>query len=89
MSIFSILIGKEQMEVSPMVTVEKVCTNQQKREFLEFPLRLYENNPNFVPPLFADERKIFDEDYAYYETSEAVYYNAYRDVQIVGRNSGI
>ena len=72
-----------------MVTVEKVCTIQQKREFLEFPLRLYENNPNFVPPLFADERKIFDEDYAYYETSEAVYFNAYRDGQIVGRISGI
>ena len=72
-----------------MVTVERVCTIQQKREFLEFPLRLYENNPNFVPPLFADERKIFDEDYAYYETSEAVYFNAYRDGQIVGRISGI
>mgnify|MGYP003293019460 CR=1 FL=1 len=72
-----------------MVTVERVCTNQQKREFLEFPLRLYENNPNFVPPLFGDERKIFDEDYAYYETSEAVYFNAYRDGQIVGRISGI
>lgn len=72
-----------------MVTVEKVRTKQHMGEFLQFPLRLYENNPYFVPPLYADERKIFDPDYAYYETSEAVYFNAYRDGKMVGRISGI
>lgn len=72
-----------------MITIEKVTTKKQQRDFLEFPLTLYENNPYFVPPLYADEKKIFDKNYAYYETSEAVYFNAYRDGKMVGRISGI
>lgn len=72
-----------------MITVTEVKTKKQQREFLQFPLDLYKGNPNFVPPLYADEKQIFKKDYAYYETSEAVYYNAYRDGQMVGRISGI
>ena len=36
-----------------------------------------------------DEKKIFYADYVYYDTSEAVYFNAYRDGKMVGRISGI
>ncbi len=72
-----------------MIRVEEVITRKQQREFMQFPLELYKDNPNFVPPLYADEKKIFRQDYAYYETCEAVYYNAYRDGGMVGRISGI
>lgn len=72
-----------------MVTVCEVQTKKQQREFLNFPLRLYRDNPCFVPPLYMDEKKIFRSDYVYYDTCEAVYYNAYRDGTIVGRISGI
>ncbi len=72
-----------------MIKVEEVRTGKQQREFLQFPLKLYKGNPNFVPPLYGDEKKIFRQDYAYYETCEAVYYNAYRDGKMVGRISGI
>lgn len=72
-----------------MVTIEKVQTKKQQRDFLEFPLKLYEGNPYFVPPLYGDEKKIFDKNYAYYDTGEAVYFNAYRDGRMVGRISGI
>ena len=72
-----------------MVTVREVQTKKEQREFLNFPLRLYRDNPNFVPPLYGDEKKIFRRDYVYYDTCEAVYYNAYRDGKIVGRISGI
>ncbi|MBQ6263042.1 MAG: hypothetical protein IJK58_05960, partial [Clostridia bacterium] len=47
------------------------------------------DNPCFVPPLYGDEKKIFRDDYVYYDTCEAVYYNAYRDGKMVGRISGI
>ncbi|MBQ0009912.1 MAG: N-acetyltransferase [Ruminococcus sp.] len=72
-----------------MVTICEVKTKKQQREFLNFPLKLYRDNPCFVPPLYGDEKKIFRKDYVYYDTCEAVYYNAYRDGKMVGRISGI
>lgn len=71
------------------VLVKEVKTRREQKEFLEFPLNLYRDNPCFVPPLYGDEKKIFRKDYVYYDTCEAVYYNAYRDGKIVGRISGI
>ena len=72
-----------------MVDVREVKTAKERRDFLNFPLKLYKGNENFVPPLFMDERKIFRPDYHYYSDSEAVYWNAYRDGKMVGRISGI
>ena len=72
-----------------MVEIREVRTKKEQKEFLQFPLKLYKNNPYFVPPLYGDEKKIFRADYVYNDTCEAVYYNAYRDGKIVGRISGI
>ncbi len=72
-----------------MIEVREVVSRRQKREFLEFPNRLYKDCPYYVPPLYLDERKIFTKNYIYYETCEAVYYNAYRDGVMAGRISGI
>lgn len=71
-----------------MIQVVEVRTRKQIKEFIEFPLNLYKNNPYFVPPLYMDEKKLFKNN-AYLEQSETVYYNAYMDGQIVGRISGI
>ena len=72
-----------------MIRVLEVVTKKQQREFLTFPLKLYRDNPHFVPPLWAEEKRIFDPDYTYYQSCEAVYYNAYRDGRMTGRISGI
>lgn len=72
-----------------MITVREVSSKRDQKEFLDFPLRLYKNEPNFVPPLYGDEKKIFREDYIYYDTSEAVYYIAEENGETVGRISGI
>ena len=72
-----------------MVEVREVKTKREQKEFLDFPLRMYKDNPCFVPPLYGDEKKIFRSDYVYYDTCEAVYFNAYRDGVMVGRISGI
>ncbi len=72
-----------------MITVVEVKTKKQQREFLNFPLEMYKDNPCFVPPLYGDEKKIFRSDYIYYDTCEAVYYNAYKDGAMCGRISGI
>lgn len=72
-----------------MITISEVLTKKQQREFLDFPLKLYKDVPFFCPPLYSDEKKIFDPSYYYYDTCEAVYYNAYEDGKMVGRISGI
>lgn len=72
-----------------MIEVREVKTPREKKEFLDFPLKMYKGNDCFVPPLYMDEKKIFRADYVYYDTCEAVYYNAYRDGVMVGRISGI
>ena len=72
-----------------MIEVKEAVTRRQQKEFLEFPNILYRGCPYYVPPLYLDERKIFHSDYIYYDTSEAVYFNAYRDGVMAGRISGI
>ena len=72
-----------------MIEVIEAKTKKQQKEFLEFPLEMYKDNPYFVPPLYSDEKKIFRKDFVYNDTCEAVYYNAYRDGVMVGRISGI
>lgn len=72
-----------------MLTIEKVVTKKQQREFLDFPLKLYKGNPCFTPPLYMDERKIFKKNYVYNDICEAVYFNAYKDGRMAGRISGI
>ena len=72
-----------------MIEIREVKTKKERKQFVEFPLKLYKDNKYFVPPLYGDEMKIFSPSYAYYEQAEAVYYNAYRDGVIVGRISGI
>ena len=72
-----------------MIEIREALTGREQRAFLNFPLKMYRDNPYFVPPLYSDEKKIFRHDYVYYDTCEAVYYNAYRDGVQVGRISGI
>ena len=72
-----------------MIQVLEVTTKKQQKEFLDFPLKLYKDNPCFVPPLYGDEKKMFRPDYVYYDTCESAFWNAYRDGKIVGRIQGI
>ena len=75
--------------IAEMINVHEVVTPRDKREFLNFPLRLYKDCPYFVPPLYIDEKKIFSPKYFYYDTCEAVYFIAERGGKTVGRISGI
>jgi len=72
-----------------MIEVREVKTGRERREFLNFALDLYEGNPYFVPPLYADERKMFRKDYVYRDSCEYVFFNAYKDGVLVGRIQGI
>ena len=72
-----------------MIHIKEVKTKKQIKEFIEFPLRLYKDNPYFVPPLYGDEKLLFKKDNVYSDQCETVYYLAEKDDKTVGRISGI
>lgn len=72
-----------------MITVKEVRTKKEQKEFLNFPLDLYKDNPNFTPPLYIDEKKLFKKDFTYSDCCDSVYYNAYKDGVMAGRIQGI
>ena len=71
-----------------MITIEEVKTRKQIKEFINFPLDMYQDNPCFVPPLYGDEKAMFKANYHYRETCDYVCYNAYQDGRMVGRIQG-
>jgi len=71
-----------------MIKIRQVTTEKDIKEFIEFPLRLYRDCPYFVPPLYADERKLLRSG-GVTETSDAVFFLATRDGKTVGRIQGI
>jgi hypothetical protein len=72
-----------------MIEIREVKTRREKRDFLNFPLKLYKGCPFFVPPLYADEKALFKKNYFHYKTSACVFYNAYENGAMVGRVQGI
>lgn len=72
-----------------MIEIQTVRTKKQQKEFLEFPLKMYRNNPFFVPPLYGDEKKIFRPDFVYNDTCKSEYFLAVKDGVTVGRISAI
>jgi hypothetical protein len=72
-----------------MIVVKQVKTVFQKRQFLNFALKLYKGNKCFVPPLYGDERRMFHKTYMYHETSKSIFFNAYDGHKMVGRIQGI
>lgn len=72
-----------------MIEVKEVKTKKMQREFVNFPLDLYKDNPCFVPPLYSDEMKIFKKNFTYQDTCEWICFNAYENNKMVGRIQGI
>lgn len=72
-----------------MIEIREVKTKKEQKQFLEFPLNLYRDNPNFVPPLYGDEKKIFSKNFIYNDTCKSVFFLAYKNGEVAGRISGI
>ena len=72
-----------------MITIKEVKSRKQIKEFIEFPLKLYKDNPYFVPPLYMDEKALFKKNNVNKEQAESVFYLAYKENKVVGRIQGI
>ena len=72
-----------------MVTIKKVETRKDIRDFINFPLKLYKGNEYFVPMFYGGEKNIFKKDYPFNKVCDTCFFLAYEDGKVVGRIQGI
>lgn len=72
-----------------MITVREVKTKKEQKQFIDFPLDLYRDNPCFVPPLYGDEKAMFKKNFTYNDCCDIVNYLAFDGEKPVGRIQGI
>jgi hypothetical protein len=71
-----------------MLTVERVDTKDksQVKRFVDLPYKLYRDSPQWVPPLYMDAYLPLNrKKHPFFENSEADFYMAVRDGEVVGR----
>ncbi len=69
----------------PEILIKKVDTDLEKKKFLTFPWKVYQNDPLWVPPLLPEKRDVLDpEKGAFLRRGEAEFFLAYKDGQLVG-----
>src|SRR5690606_36646574 len=72
------------------ISVIEVKSTKEMMAFITFPMELYKNNKNFVPPLIAEEKQIWNPRHnPALQYSEARLFLAYRDQKMVGRTAVI
>jgi GNAT superfamily N-acetyltransferase len=69
-----------------MITIKKMTTKKEMKQFVAFPFSLYKNNSFWVPPIIKDEVDNFNPAInPVFENADAAFYVAVRDHKIVGR----
>jgi ribosomal protein S18 acetylase RimI-like enzyme len=69
-----------------MVTIREAVTKKEINTFIKFPWTIYKNDPNWVPPIIMDVRRMLDRKKSpFFEFGEAIYFLAYRNKKCVGR----
>jgi GNAT superfamily N-acetyltransferase len=73
-----------------MISIKKITTKKEMKQFVTFPFSLYKNNPYWVPPIIKDEIANFNpKKNPVFENADAHFFLAYQDKKIVGRVVGI
>ena len=72
-----------------MITIKRVSTKKEQKQFIDFPLDLYKDNPCFVPPLYGDEKAMFKPGFTYNECCDIINFLAFDGDKVVGRIQGI
>ncbi|WP_159473244.1 hypothetical protein [Chryseobacterium sp. 18068] len=69
-----------------MITVEEVQNTHQKKEFLDFPARLYQHDKNYIRPLDKDINEVFNpEKNKFYKNGECVRFLFKKKSETVGK----
>lgn len=69
-----------------MIIIKEIFTKKEITEFVKFPMKLYKNNPFYVPPLINGQVESFDKNInPVFKTASARFFVALKDNKIVGR----
>ena len=72
------------------IEVREVKNRKQLLNFIKFPMRLYKDNPYFVPPLIREELEALDQKKnPVFQHAISKYYLAYKNNEVVGRIAAI
>jgi GNAT superfamily N-acetyltransferase len=67
------------------VWITSAQTDREILEFIQFPWKVYKNDPHWVPPLISERRSFLDRSKnPFFQHAEAEYFLARRDGQVVG-----
>lgn len=73
-----------------MIEVIEVKDKKGLKLFVKYPMKLYKNNPYYVPPIINEELEVLDHDKnPVFNNAKAKYYLAYKGGEIVGRIAAI
>jgi len=71
--------------VADSLRIEPVQTRQDTEEFIRFPFKVYQGDPNWVPMLLSERRKFLDPKHnPFFEHAEVALWLARRDGEVVG-----
>jgi len=72
------------------IQIKKVTTKRDLRRFIRFPWKVYEGDPNWVPPLIMDvKEKLNEKKHPFFKHAEVELFLAYRDDRLTGRIAAI
>ncbi|MGD0341499.1 MAG: hypothetical protein ABSA76_07315 [Bacteroidales bacterium] len=72
------------------IIIKEVVTKKDLREFIFLPEKVHENEPDWLPPIYMDEKLLFNkEKNKSYKYADAILLLAYKDNKIAGRIMGI
>ncbi len=70
--------------------VRQVSKKKDLKQFIRLPWKIYKDNKNWVPPLLIDEKEKFNKNkFPFFEHSDADFFLAERNGEIVGRIAAI
>ena len=73
-----------------MIIIDEVTTKSGFKKFIKFPFKLYKDSEYWVPPIIAEELESMDpKKNPIFKNSEAHYFLAYKNGEIVGRIAAI
>ena len=72
------------------ITVQRVETARQRKQFLELPWQIYRDDPNWVPPLRFEQKELVGyRPHPFYERNRCQTFLAYRGNEVCGRIAAI
>ncbi len=67
------------------LTIQKVETEEERRDFLSFPWKVYQDDPYWVPPIFSERMEFTDPEHnPFFDHAEVDFFSAVRGEEIVG-----